>query len=212
MRPLVLAALFCVFSAPAIADIPAELDAALSRETEPRSPLRIERRMTVGEASVRFEERSDADGEPVYTLLEPSETDLTDAQREIWDEAREPDEPETGVEAEDGESVSVSISGMAALREMLGGEAAFEGVRDGVDIYAFTPASMPGAYETPGAMLEVLRGEIGVDPETGGVVHFRLYISEAFKPNIAARIDSFDLIQRFVHDPELNGPLRLTCA
>ncbi|XBQ15966.1 MAG: hypothetical protein ABL308_13535 [Oceanicaulis sp.] len=207
MRRLCLAVAIVIGFTPAVmAQLPPMLDAALSIETEPRKVERIEMRITKGEDSVRFETRPAPDSGTTYTLLEPAEDALNEAQREIWEDARAPDEDEAAEEGAEEESASLSLTGLAALRGVIGTQVSELGLQDGLHVFGFTPAGLPGSDETPRAMLEALSGEVAVDPETGALAFFRFFAEDSFKPNIAARIDDFEIRQSFIHDPELGGP------
>ena len=198
---------------PASAQLPAPLEAALSQTLATRTPGRVDMRWTVDGESLRFEMRPAGEGVPTaFILIEPDEATLSEGQREIWTSVSEPDEAEaeTDVEAdEDGEKASMGIGSvdLEELRATVGDDIRLDREEaDGTLVYAFRPAAMPGASDTPRAMLEALSGEIRVDPVRNELRGVRLFALESFKPNIAARVERFEMSQSFVHDPALGGP------
>lgn len=210
-RCLIASAAFA-FSSPALAQLPGPLEQALSATSGDVSPEALVLRMTLSGQSVRIAVSFDGEEGPSYRLIEPaSEALLSDTQAEMWagfseDEAQE-DEP-SQAEAEDGGSTSVAFGDYdpEALRAAIGGAATLAREEDGRLIYAFTPVNLPGQSDTPEDMIEHLRGEVEVDPALGQLASIRFTLAESFKPNLAARVERFELEQRFVNEPALNGP------
>ncbi|MGX6647929.1 hypothetical protein ACWCOP_08300 [Maricaulaceae bacterium MS644] len=198
-----------IVSGSSFAQLPAPLEAALSVEARDLRPSSLDFQLeTDGEGvTVRVDL---ADGDARYTLLAPSESDLTDAEREMWegfldpedDAFREPDD-------DDGERRSVEFLGPLSLRGVVGSEASLAREADGLLIYSFTPLGFPGAQgedESMAAMIEHLRGEIAVDPERGEPAWLHLFSTGSFKPHMVVRINDFSMRQIFTHEAALGGP------
>ncbi|MEQ8405366.1 MAG: hypothetical protein RKE49_09730 [Oceanicaulis sp.] len=207
MRIILAAALCALTAAPALAQLPAPLEAALDVTPREAEPIALDFRVEEGGEGVTV--RVDLSGEAVrYTLLEPGESDLSEAQQEMWadfldtedDVFMDEDDPEAG----DG------LTGPVDLRAMIGDEAELLREEGGLRIYGFAPQTLGGPADGDGedggmdAMLEHLSGEIALDADDIAWVH--LFAPESFKPNMAARINEFSLRQSFVHEPAYAAP------
>jgi hypothetical protein len=198
-----------IFTAAALAQLPAPLEQALSNAPGGAAPERIALRMTVNDQSILVEMTPAADGEPgAHRLLQPAdETVLTEEQAEMWAGLRGDDDPEEDADA--GARYSVSAFDPEALREAIGGAVTLEGDDAGRLVYRFQPQALPGqGGEGRGreALLANLRGEISVDAARSEIASVRFELVRSFKPNLAARLDSFLLEQRYVHEPAIDGP------
>ncbi len=216
-RALATASTF-ILTAPALAQLPAPLERALAVEPEPVAPEALVMRMGLGAESIRvavsFEDEAVS-----YRLIEPaSEEMLSEAQAEMWagfnrddDEAGSRDDgaPEEQSQDEDeGRSASLAFGSYdpAALREAIGDTADLIGEDEGRLIYEFSPQTVPGQEGAPDEMIENLRGEAVVDASRNELVAVRFVLDGSFKPHMAARINAFELEQRFVHEAVLGGP------
>lgn len=194
-----------VCAAPALAQLPAPLEAALSVTPREASPAGLDFRIEEDGQGVTV--RVDLSGDGVaYTLLEPDEAALSEAQREMWDDFL--DTEDDAFYDENDEDAGEGLTGPVDLRATVGDVAAFLREEEGLLVYGFEPQAMPGqqAGEAPGSMLTHLRGEIAVDPERGEVAWTHVFAPESFKPNMAARIERFSLRQAFVHEPAYAAP------
>jgi len=199
-----------VFSGPALAQLPAPLEQALSVTNDDIAPEALVMRMTLSGESVRIAVSFDDGEEPSYRLIEPaSEALLSDTQAEMWAGFNQDEEEEAAsAQADDDGSTNVAFGDYdpGELRAAIGGAATLVREEGGRLIYAFTPLSLPGQSDTPEAMIEHLRGEAEVDPALGQLASIRFVLADSFKPNLAARLERFELEQRFVNEPALNGP------
>jgi hypothetical protein len=191
------------------AQLPDALEAALSVEARDLRPSSLDFQLeTDGEGvTVRVDL---ADGDARYTLLTPSESDLTDAEREMWEGFLDPEDDAFREEDDDVvESRNVNFLGPLSLRDVVGSEASLAREADGLLIYSFTPVGFPGAQGEDGsmaAMIEHLQGEIAVDPVRGEPAWLHLFSTDSFKPHMAVRINDFSMRQSFTHEAALGGP------
>ncbi len=191
------------------AQLPAPLEAALSVEAGDLRPSSLDFQLeTDGEGvTVRVDL---AGGDARYTLLTPSESDLTDAEREMWEGFLDPEDDAFRQQDDaDGEGRSVEFLGPLSLREVVGSEASLAREADGLLIYSFIPLGFPGAQgedESMDAMIEHLQGEIAVDPARGEPAWLHLFSTDSFKPHMAVRINDFSMRQIFTHEAALGGP------
>lgn len=133
-----------------------------------------------------------------WTLVSPSEAELTDAQRTIWDDVITSDDDEE----EDGGGLF--FDGEDAL--FLPGTMTLH-LQDADDVtYRFQP-QIDADNEEDAAFAEYLRGEITVGRYETGVRHLRLFAPESFKPNFAIRVNRFELVQEFVEMVDLPAPV-----
>jgi hypothetical protein len=199
-----------------LAQLPEPLERALSATPNDASPEALVLRMTLSGQSVRIAVSFEEEG-PSYRLIEPaSEALLSDAQADMWagfsadeDEADESDTAEA--DASDGDEEGSHSIGFGdydpdELRAAIGETATLLREQDGRLIYEFTPQTLPGQSDTPDAMIENLRGEVEVDAALGQLAAIRFVLADSFKPNMAARVTEFQLEQRFVNEPALEGP------
>ena len=185
MRLTIAAALSAAFiaSGSGYAQLPAPLEAALSVEARDLRPSSFEFQLeTDGEGvTVRVDL---AGGDARYTLLAPSESDLTDSEREMWEGFMDPEDDAFREEDdEDGERRSVEFLGPLSLREVVGSDASLAREADGLLIYSFTPLGFPGSQgedESMAAMIEHLHGEIAVDPARGEPAWLHLLSTDSF--------------------------------
>jgi hypothetical protein len=211
MRLTIAAALSAAFiaSGSGYAQLPAPLEAALSVEARDLRPSSFEFQLeTDGEGvTVRVDL---AGGDARYTLLAPSESDLTDSEREMWEGFMDPEDDAFREEDdEDGERRSVEFLGPLSLREVVGSDASLAREADGLLIYSFTPLGFPGSQgedESMAAMIEHLHGEIAVDPARGEPAWLHLLSTDSFKPHMVVRINEFSMRQIFTHEAALGGP------
>ncbi|MEQ8432796.1 MAG: hypothetical protein RIA71_01025 [Oceanicaulis sp.] len=198
-----------IASGASFAQLPAPLEAALSVEARDLRPSSLDFQLeTDGEGvTVRVDL---AGGDPRYTLLSPPESNLTDAEREMWEGFLDPeDDVFRQQDDEDGEGRSVEFLGPLSLRGVVGGEASLAREADGLLIYSFTPLGFPGAQgedESMAAMIEHLHGEIAVDPARGEAAWLHLFSTDSFKPHMAVRINDFSMRHIFTHEAALGGP------
>lgn len=204
--------LAALWAAPAFAQLPEPLDRALSVIPEDISPEAFVLRMGVGSDAIRVG-GSFSEGEADYRLIEPaSEALLSEQQADLWEgfNRDEEDAPEAEADGSDeaAQSASIGIGSYEpdALRAAIGDTA--ELIEEGPErlVYTFTPTALPGQEGAPDSMTENLTGEVVVDPVLGQLVSVRFMLEESFKPNVSARLETFELEQRFVHEPVLNGP------
>lgn len=191
------------------AQLPGPLEAALSVEARDVRPSSLDFQLeNDGEGvTVRVDLEN---GDARYTLLSPSESDLTDAEREMWEGFLDPeDDAFRQQDDEDGEGRSIEFLGPLSLRGVVGSEASLERETDGLLIYSFTPLGFSGAQgedESMAAMIEHLHGEIAVDPVRGEPAWLHLFSTDSFKPHMAVRINDFSMRQIFTHEAALGGP------
>jgi len=149
-----------------------------------------------GELVARFD-GTRAEGER-WQLVSPAEADLTEGQREVWDEivTRRDD-----ADADDG--------GLFFSRD----DARFQPgtldlhLQDADDVtYRFDPV-LDAEDEEDAAFAEYLNGEITVGRHEPGVRHVRLWAPESFKPNFAVRVRRFELVQEFADLDGLPAPV-----
>lgn len=203
-----------VLSGPAVAQLPAPLEQALSATAEDIAPEALVMRMTLSGESVRIAVNYAGEDGRSYRLIEPSsEAMLSEAQAEMWagfnqDESEDAAEPAEDADGENETTASVSFGDYdpVALRASIGDTATLLGEEGGRLIYEFAPQSLPGQSGAPDAMIEHLRGEVEVDPALGQLAAIRYELVDSFKPNLAARIERFEMEQRFVNEAVLNGP------
>jgi hypothetical protein len=205
-----------VLSGPALAQLPAPLEQALSVIPDELAPQGIVMRMTLSGESVRIAVSYEGEDGPNYRLIEPSsEAMLSEVQAEMWAGFNQDDEEEAAEPAEDADadadnettaSLSVGDYDPDALRASIGDAVTLLSEEGGRLIYEFDPQNLPGQSGAPDAMIEHLRGEVEVDPALGQLSAIRYELVDSFKPNLAARIERFEMEQRFVNEPALNGP------
>ncbi len=222
LRALLPAVGLCL-SSQAIAQIPEPLDAALSIAPTEANPEAIVFRMSLGDESIRVAVDFEGEGSPVYRLIEPTSEDLlTEQQAEMWagfdgkddeesqasSDSAEEEQGEDSSGDEEGERYSVGFGRYdpVALREVIGDAVVLADESDGRLTYEFAPTALPGQGETPDDLMEHLRGEVIVDTDVGQLSAIRFMLTEAFKPNVAARVNSFLLEHRFVHEPATDSP------
>lgn len=219
IRTLLLGASSALLSATAFAQLPEPLERALSVELIDATPSQVEMRIGTSEGRITVRMVEDAEGNSDYTLLAPPEDRLDEVQLELWQELLEDDEEEEGsepsgegVEPEEDEGFASESFDPAELRAMIGETATLDREEAGVLVYTFEPQMMPDEdpeeERDPAAekMLENLLGEVHVNTETGHVQSVRLNLIESFKPNFAARIEGFEMVQDYVFDEAVNGP------
>jgi len=201
------------FASPAFAELPEPLAAALSANPNGRAPDGIVLRMSLGPESIRVAVGFEGGETPTYRLLEPnSEAQLSETQAEMWagfDSGEETAPDADGAEpGPDGETqIAFGDYDPETIRESIGGSAVFDREENGQLVYAFTPLSLPSQGDSaPQGLLDHMRGEVFVDAGTNQLSVLRYSLAESFKPNLAARIETFDLEQRFVFEPALDGP------
>lgn len=218
IRTLLLGTTAVLCSATAFAQLPEPLERALSVELTEATPAQVDMRIgtTEGRITVRLVE--DAEGNSDYTLLAPPEDRLDEVQLELWQELLEDEEGEdqdaeaADAEEEDDEGFASESFDPDELRAMIGETATLDREEAGVLVYTFEPQMMPDEdpeeERDPAAekMLENLLGEVHVNTETGHVQSVRLNLIESFKPNFAARIEGFEMVQDYVFDEAVNGP------
>ncbi|WP_019961609.1 hypothetical protein [Woodsholea maritima] len=179
-----------VLSVSAYAQLPAPLEAAISR-TAPagvRSVAANVEMATSGERIVARVTEYEV-GQSEYQLLHPmSEAQLSDVQRELWDELRTDEEEDKD---EDSDTLLMSENEM---RELIGTRADLVRQDGGLDVYAFRPQSL-GDDEDDAAIVAFLHGEIALSGDN--VAWMRLYAPESFKPNFLTRINRFDIHYRY---------------
>jgi len=206
---LAASAVSAVLAGPAAAQLPPPLDAALSAQARDVRPSSLHFQLETDGEGVTV--RVDLAGEDVsYTLLEPLESDLTEAEREMWDGFLDPEDDAFREPSGDEEaSRSVEFLGPLNLRDVVGSQAALAREANGLLIYSFTPLGFPGAQgedRSLMAMVEHLQGEIAVDPARGEPAWLRLYSADSFKPHMAVRINAFSMRQTFTHEAAVGGP------
>ena len=203
-----------LLGAHSFAELPERLERALSVSVQEIDAQRVEVRISEGEHSIQAYVFPGIDDAPdQYELIEPaSEDDLSEDQLAIWVGLREPeDDDNDGSEDEDDRS-DLTFDG-AQFRAMIGTEVEPLGEQDGVMVYGFQPQAMPGEDEpdrTTRRMLDAMTGTIGLtrhaESQTDIVAFIELTLEDSVKPNFAARVDAFEMVQRFVHDEDLAGP------
>ncbi|MGJ3230283.1 MAG: hypothetical protein ACFE0P_00625 [Oceanicaulis sp.] len=207
---LAAAALLALTPAPSLAQLPAALEAALSTNPREAAPTGLDFRLEEGGEGITV--RVDLSGEDVrYRLLQPSEADLSETQQEMWDGFLDPEED--AFRDTDDPDAGEGLTGPVSLRRMVGDEARHLRDEGGLAIYGFAPQSMAvGADVDDGegdaqmdAMLRHLNGEIALDA-SGHVAWVHLFAAESFKPNMAARINTFSMRQSFVFEPAYAAP------
>jgi hypothetical protein len=192
-------------TAPAAAQLPAPLEAALSVETRDLAPSSLDFRLEEDGEGVTV--RVDlSNGAVRYTLLEPAEDSLSESQREMWDSFLDPEDDMFRQDEDDGEDGG-GLTGPVDLRAVVGDTAVLDREEDGLLIYSFTPQSMPGGEDDDfGAMIENLSAEIAVDPARSEPAWLHIFALDSFKPHFAVRIHDLSVRQTFVHEPALEGP------
>ncbi len=199
-----------LWAAPAFAQLPEPLDRALSITPEAHPTQWLLLREGRGDASVLVRIAPEADG-PRYELIEPANIEqMSDIQAEIWaryQRGNEADDPEPeDTEEENSSSVSIGDYNADALRSSIGEDVALVGEAGRVLTFGFTPVTLPVEGEVPAVFLENFRGEIDVDTSLDQVAAVRFFSTDSFKPNMAARINTLEIEQTFVHEPLLGGP------
>lgn len=203
-----------VLSGPALAQLPAPLEQALSATSDDIASEGLVLRMTLSGESVRIAVSYAHEDGPTYRLIEPaSEAMLSETQAEMWAGFNQDEGDETPEASEDADaanetraSLSVGDYDPEALRAAIGDTATLLSEEGGRLIYEFAPQNLPGQSGAPDAMIEHLRGEVEVDPALGQLAAIRFVLVDSFKPNLAARIERFEMEQRFVNEPAINGP------
>lgn len=72
---------------------------------------------------------------------------------------------------------------------------------DGVE-FAFTPIPDNEADDVEEKIFKRLDGRAVIDPETAGLLAYRMSLPKSFKPNMMARINSFDMVVDCTPGPE----------
>ena len=148
---------------------------------------------SIGEIVGRFDgAQPEADR---WTLVSPTEAELTDEQRAIWNDVITNDDEGDGGLIFDGED-ALFLPGTVDLH-----------LQDADDVtYRFQP-QFDAEDEEEAAFAEYLRGEITVGRREPGVRHLRLYAPQSFKPNFAIRVNRFELEQEFAEMADLPAPV-----
>lgn len=207
------------FTAPAWAQLPQPLEQALDAKPNDRQPTGIVLRMALGSDVVRVAVSFDEEDGPAYRLLEPAdEAQLSDTQAEMW-AGFNTDEGAAEAEAEDAsaDAAASNEDGSAqvafgdydpeAIRASIGDDVRLVREEAGQLVYEFAPLSLPSQGDSPPeGLMAHMRGQAIVDTQTNQLALVRYTLAESFKPNLAARIERFDLEQRFVFQEELDGP------
>lgn len=210
MQTIFAAALSAAILTPsALAQLPAPLEAALSFRPQEAQPRGLDFRLEEGGEGVTV--RVDLAGEaPAYTLLQPAEAELSEAEQEMWAEFLDPEDDMFARQDRDG--ASPGFLGPVSLRAVIGDSAALQREEDGLNVYRFAPQAMIGALNADGeesgmdAMLEHMTGEIAVDAGLNEIAWIHLFAPESFKPNMAARISTLSIRQDFVQEPAYAAP------
>lgn len=149
-----------------------------------------------GELVARFDGRRAEDDR--WTLVSPTAmADLTEEQREIWDDVITRDDED------DGEG-GLFFSRDDALYQP--GTLDLH-LQDTDDVtYRFQPV-LDAEDEDEAAFAQNLVGEITVGRQEAGVRHVRLWAPESFKPNFAVRVSRFELVQEFADMEGLPAPV-----
>jgi len=220
IRTLLLGASATLLSSTCFAQLPAPLERALDVELVDATPSQVDMRIGTSEGRITVRLVEDAAGQSDYTLLAPPEDRLDEVQLELWQELLEDEddtegqdgEADQGPDADEDEGFASEGFDPDELRAMIGDTATLDREESGVLIYTFQPQMMPDEdpeqERDPAAekMLENLLGEVHVNTETGHVQSVRLNLIESFKPNFAARIEGFEMVQNYVFDEAVNGP------
>ena len=197
-------ALLCV-ATPILADdavaLPAPLEAALERSVAEGSDADWRFLLTYTDSESRVVARFDGSRpiEQRWTPVSPAEAEMSEAERAIWDEI-------TGEGDNDGEDGDGGLFFDAQDALFIPGTLVAAGERDGIVAYNFRPHFDPDDAEEA-AFAAHLHGEIAIAGAPAGVRRVRLWVSESFKPNVAVRINEFELEQEFSEIDDLPAPV-----
>jgi hypothetical protein len=193
----------------ALAQLPAPLEAALSATPQEAQPRGLDFRLEEGGQGVTV--RVDLAGEaPAYTLLQPDEAELSEAQQEIWADFLDPEDDVFARQDED-EPVP-GLLRPVDLRDIVGDAATLLREENGLSVYGFTPQSMALSMSRDGgdsqtdSMLEHMTGDIAIDSGRNEVAWVHVFAPDSFKPTMAARINTFSMRQSFVQEPAYAAP------
>ncbi|MEA1941638.1 MAG: hypothetical protein U9P68_05275 [Pseudomonadota bacterium] len=174
----------------------AALDRAVPRDSDEDWRFTLTFSGAEGELVARFD-GAQAETER-WQLVSPAQADLTDEQREIWEDIvtrraeAEADEGGLFFSREDARYQPGSLS----LH-----------LQDADDVtYRFAPVLDADDAEDA-AFAEHLNGEITVGRHEPGVRHVRLWAPESFKPNFAVRVSRFEVTQEFADLEGLPAPV-----
>lgn len=129
-----------------------------------------------------------------WDLISPSINGMTEEQSEIWSDLIEPDEDEE------------DAGGLFLLRgdlEHIPGSVNLLEERSGVARFGFDPQ----LDEDEAPFAEFVTGEYVVNTQTSNIDEIRVYARESFKPNVAMRINTFELTQNYERLDGMPGPV-----
>lgn len=159
-----------------------------------RDDWRFSISITSGETAVlgRFDGTLPEDEQ--WTLISPSQEEMDDELRAIWEDIIDPSEDE-----DEGSGLFFSTSdfeyepGSLNLLESNGG----------LSHFTFTPVLDAEEAE----MAEHLTGVLTVSDDPARVQQIRIYAEESFKPNFAVRVNAFELRQYYQQFEGLPAPV-----
>ena len=196
---LLASALFALSAA-----LPQPLEQALTIQVDETELSTGHFRVTEGPARIEFRVVYDDQRQAELTLLAPAETAMTEAEVELWEAWQGDDEA-------DGEEEDSSFDGaynVENLRASIGGEVSELGREDGLLVYAFTPLSLFSAEDGDGSerIVQHLTGRVAVDETAGHIAWIEYSAPESFKPNMAARIETFMMRVSFGREASAEAP------
>lgn len=177
-------------------DLPAPLAQAISASNieDSRDNWRFRVTVTTDEGEMRGQFDGTALEGQQWTLLHPAEAELEGTLLEIWEDIQtdEDDAEDDGglfFQGDDFEYVPGSIAS-------LGGPDS--GLR-----YQFAPQM----DEDEAAFAEFVSGEVLLGGEEPHVQQIRIFATESFKPNVAVRVNAFEMVQEFALIDGLPAPV-----
>ncbi len=135
-----------------------------------------------GQIVMRFDPRE----EEAWTLIEPTGDAVTDEIKQVVERIRETPRGERSI-------------GQGDLSHTIGGEISVAREEASAMVYRFEPQPRPDARDGAAGFLDNLEGELTVQRSGGGadgtrpwIRSVRLHAPQSFKPNLAARINTFE--------------------
>ncbi len=185
-------------AAPALSQpLPAALEAALpaAELTDNRENWRFAITVTTDEGVMQGRFDGAAAEDARWSLISPAEDELDGTLLEIWEDMRTPDddrEDDGGLlfKREDFEFVPGSVSVISETAE------AYR--------YSFAPQMDEG---DAAAFADYVQGEVIVRADQPEIQQIRIFATESFKPNVAIRVNEFEMIQEFETLEGMDAPV-----